>query len=62
MRQKRITGKVCILTFQAQCIVDQYNEYKLEAIDLNVNGKMTQGENIADNGGLKQVKEKVFKA
>jgi len=39
---------------QAQCIVDQYNEYKLEAIDLNVNGKMTQGENIADNGGLKQ--------
>ena len=40
---------------QAQCIVDQYSAYKLPGIDLPINGKMTQGENIADNGGLKQV-------
>ena len=40
---------------QAQCIIDQYSEYKLPGIQLAINGRMTQGENIADNGGLKQV-------
>jgi predicted metalloendopeptidase len=40
---------------KAQCIVDQYSGYRLDNIDLPINGKMTQGENIADNGGLKQV-------
>lgn len=39
---------------RAQCIIDQYSRYKLDEIDLFVNGRMTQGENIADNGGLKQ--------
>ncbi|CAG2165874.1 unnamed protein product [Oppiella nova] len=39
---------------RAQCIIDQYSSYVLEDIRMNVNGKMTQGENIADNGGLKQ--------
>ncbi|XP_024945616.1 neprilysin-1 isoform X2 [Cephus cinctus] len=39
---------------RAQCIVDQYSRYKLQEVDLYVNGRMTQGENIADNGGLKQ--------
>ncbi|TRY79395.1 hypothetical protein TCAL_07539 [Tigriopus californicus] len=38
----------------AQCIIDQYTDYQLEDVNLNINGKMTQGENIADNGGLKQ--------
>ncbi|KAL1137603.1 hypothetical protein AAG570_009299 [Ranatra chinensis] len=39
---------------RAQCFIDQYNRYKIEQVDQFVNGRMTQGENIADNGGLKQ--------
>jgi len=39
---------------RTQCIIDQYSAYKLEDVGLNINGRMTQGENIADNGGLKQ--------
>ena len=37
---------------QAKCIIDQYDKYKLPGIDLYINGRMTQGENIADNGGV----------
>lgn len=39
---------------RAQCIVDQYSGYKIEEVGLYLSGRMTQGENIADNGGLKQ--------
>lgn len=39
---------------RAQCMIDQYSSYQLEQIGLNIDGKNTQGENIADNGGLKQ--------
>ena len=39
---------------RAQCIVKQYSQYRLEEVQLYVDGRMTQGENIADNGGLKQ--------
>ncbi|KAL1491391.1 hypothetical protein ABEB36_011995 [Hypothenemus hampei] len=39
---------------RTQCIIDQYSRYKINEVDLYVNGRMTQGENIADNGGLKQ--------
>lgn len=39
---------------RAQCIIDQYSRYKVNELGLYMNGKMTQSENIADNGGLKQ--------
>ncbi|CAH2003353.1 unnamed protein product [Acanthoscelides obtectus] len=39
---------------RTQCMIDQYSRYKISEVDLYVNGRMTQGENIADNGGLKQ--------
>ena len=35
---------------RAQCIVDQFSEYKVG--DLNLNGKLVEGEAIADLGGL----------
>jgi membrane metallo-endopeptidase-like protein 1 len=39
---------------RTQCIIDQYSNYELDDVGLPINGRMTQGENIADNGGLKQ--------
>ncbi|CAD5215091.1 unnamed protein product [Bursaphelenchus xylophilus] len=37
-----------------QCIVDQYGSYEVEGTGLKINGILTQGENIADNGGIRQ--------
>ena len=39
---------------KAQCIIDQYSNYKSKQVDLNINGINTQGENIADNVGIKE--------
>jgi len=41
---------------KAQCIIEQYGNYtvQVEGEELNLNGITTQGENIADNGGIKE--------
>ena len=39
---------------KTKCIIWQYGNYTADAGELNLNGINTQGENIADNGGLKE--------
>ncbi|CAF5084783.1 unnamed protein product [Rotaria magnacalcarata] len=36
-----------------QCIIDQYKNFSVSQVDMKSNGDQTQGEDIADNGGLK---------
>ncbi|XP_055352436.1 membrane metallo-endopeptidase-like 1 isoform X2 [Paramacrobiotus metropolitanus] len=39
---------------KASCIIKQYEEFYVPEVNMTLNGVNTQGENIADNGGLKQ--------
>ena len=39
---------------RAKCIVDQYSNFFDKQTGLNIKGKQSQGENIADNGGMKE--------
>ncbi|KAF5283681.1 hypothetical protein FQA39_LY17256 [Lamprigera yunnana] len=39
---------------RTQCIIEQYQNYKIPELNASINGELSQGENVADNGGLKQ--------
>ena len=39
---------------KAQCIIEQYGNYSIPHLNISLNGINTQGENIADNGGIKE--------
>ena len=39
---------------KTQCIINQYGNYSVEELEASLNGITTQGENIADNGGVKE--------
>ncbi|KAG7317491.1 hypothetical protein KOW79_018526 [Hemibagrus wyckioides] len=39
---------------KTQCIINQYNNYHWKEAGLNVKGKRTLAENIADNGGIRE--------
>ncbi|XP_020709733.2 neprilysin-1 isoform X2 [Athalia rosae] len=41
-------------TEKTQCFVDHYGTYYEEKVDRYVDGELTLGENIADNGGLRE--------
>ncbi|XP_007555766.1 phosphate-regulating neutral endopeptidase PHEX isoform X2 [Poecilia formosa] len=45
---------VAAFTEKTQCMIDQYNDYYWEEAGLNVRGKRTLAENIADNGGIRE--------
>ncbi|KAI1891261.1 hypothetical protein AGOR_G00141950 [Albula goreensis] len=41
-------------TDKTQCMINQYNDYHWKEAGLNVRGKRTLAENIADNGGMRE--------
>ncbi|KAG8263425.1 Membrane metallo-endopeptidase-like 1 [Homalodisca vitripennis] len=39
---------------RARCLIEQYSKYTVQEVGLQIDGINTQGENIADNGGIKE--------
>ena len=39
---------------RSNCIIWQYGNYTAQSVNKSLNGVNTQGENIADNGGIKE--------
>uniref|UniRef100_A0A3P8XB43 Phosphate regulating endopeptidase homolog, X-linked n=1 Tax=Esox lucius TaxID=8010 RepID=A0A3P8XB43_ESOLU len=47
-------ASISAFTHKTQCMINQYNGYYWEEAGLNVRGKRTLAENIADNGGIRE--------
>ncbi|KAK7791478.1 hypothetical protein R5R35_006851 [Gryllus longicercus] len=54
MRQWWSNATVSEYVNKTECFVRQYSRYRLEEINAKVDGRLTLGENIADNGGLRE--------
>ncbi|KAJ1522749.1 hypothetical protein ONE63_001906 [Megalurothrips usitatus] len=52
MRPWWSNGTVAEYENRTACFVKQYGDYFLPEVEMNVDGELTLGENIADNGGL----------
>uniref|UniRef100_T1KHZ8 Peptidase M13 C-terminal domain-containing protein n=1 Tax=Tetranychus urticae TaxID=32264 RepID=T1KHZ8_TETUR len=40
-------------SFLIQCMIDQYDGYSVDELNMTLSGDLSKGENMADNGGLK---------
>ncbi|KAG2456971.1 PHEX Metalloendopeptidase, partial [Polypterus senegalus] len=47
-------SSIAKFTEKTQCMIDQYNGYNWKEAGMNVKGKRTLGENIADNAGIRE--------
>ncbi|XP_020284436.1 endothelin-converting enzyme 1-like isoform X2 [Pseudomyrmex gracilis] len=54
LRQWWTNNTISEYTDRTQCFIDHYNTYYENEIDDYIDGELTLGENIADNGGLRE--------
>lgn len=57
MRQWWSNASILAFDRQTQCLVNQYSAFSIDidGVESHVDGSLTLGENIADNGGVKVV-------